>query len=149
MKFSTAGTISGCMLWLIVFGIFSSCILPTAMVVGRFTATSDFALQTIEPILCLEGTTAKLFSYETTTTDRSGNSRFSTVYELYCVYAQGGILKKDFMLYASLWIGLVTSIGLSIAVLLAIVLFVPFKVLITKRLNRIQKQENEAVIGHQ
>ena len=149
MKFSTAGTTLGCMLWLIVFGILSSCILPTTIVVGGLTAASDFALQTIEPMLCLEGTTAKLFSYETTTTDAFGHSQPSTIYELHCVYAKGVILKKDPILYASLWMGFVTAIGLSIAALLAIVLFVPFKVLIKKRLNRIQKLENTAVIGHQ
>ena len=149
MKFSTTSTTSGCMLWLIVFGILSSCILPTTIVVGGLTAASDFALQTIEPMLCLEGTTAKLFSYETTTTDAFGHSQPSTIYELHCVYAKGVILKKDPILYASLWMGLVTAIGLSVAALLAIALLVPVRVLSTKILNERQKPENTAAIEPQ
>jgi len=130
-----------------MFGVFSSCILPTAMVVGGLTVTSDFALQTIEPILCLEGTTAKLFSYETITIDNFGKLRPSTVYELHCVYSKGVILKKDPILYASLWIGLMTAIGLSAAALLTIMLYAPVRMLIRKLFKRRQKPENTEVIG--
>jgi hypothetical protein len=137
------------MIWIIVFGMLSFCMVPTAMIVGGLTAKSNFALQTMEPILCLEGTTAKLFSYETTTTDEFGKSRLSTVYEMHCVYAKGVILKKDPILYASLWIGLITGFGSCITALLSFALIAPAGVLSTKLLSHNQKAENTTTIAPQ
>ena len=95
MKSPKVGTVSGCVVWIIVFGIFSACLLPIAMIFGGITSISNFAMQTLGPILCPDGTTAESYSYPTTTTDEYGNSQPSTAYELHCVDRNGTVVKKD------------------------------------------------------
>jgi len=146
MKSRTAGTVSGCIVWIIVFGIFSSCILPAAMIAGSVTSASNFAMQTLGSMICPDGTNAKSYSYATTTTDQYGNSQPSTAYELHCVDANGVILRKNPILYAVSWIGMIAVIGLVIAALLAFALAAPAGVLIERLLNRGQKPNSTANI---
>ena len=146
MKAAKTGTISGCIVWIIVFGILSTCILPAAMVIGGFTSVSNFAMQTLATIICPNGTTAESYSYATTTTDEFGHSQPSTAYELHCVDANGVVVKKDPILYAFLWIGIIAAIGLVIAALLAFTLAAPAGVLIAKLFNRGQKTNTGANI---
>ena len=54
MKITKTGTAHGCVVWIIVFGILSTCLLPAAMVIGGFTSVSNLAIQTIGPIICPE-----------------------------------------------------------------------------------------------
>ena len=146
MKPKATGTLSGCIVWIIAFGILNLCILPVAMIIGSVTSFSDFAMQTLAPIICPEGTTAESYSYPSTTTDEYGNTQPSTAYELHCVDANGVVVKEDPVLYAFVWIGLTGLIGLVIAALLAFAFAAPAGVLIAKLLNRRQKSNIEANI---
>lgn len=141
MKPKATGTISGCIVWIIAFGMVSLCILPIAMIIGGATSVSSFAMQTLAPVICPEETTAESYSYASTTTDEYGNSQPTTAYEMHCVDANGTVVKKDPILYGFLWIGMIAVIGLVIAALLAFALAAPAGVLITKLLNRRQKQD--------
>ena len=122
MEVTKTGTVSGCIIWILVFGILGACLLPMAMIIGGLTSVSDFAMQTLAPMICPDGTTAESYSYATTTTDENGNSRPSTAYELHCVDTTGAVMKKDPVVYAFLWIGIIGVIGLGIAALLAFAL---------------------------
>jgi len=139
MKITKAGTASGCVVWLIVFGILSACLLPVAGIVGGVTSVSNFAMQTIGSIICPDGSNAESYSYATTTTDEYGNSQPSTAYELHCIDATGAIVKEDPVLYAFLWIGIIALIGLGIAALLAFGLAAPAGMLIARLLDRNKK----------
>ena len=139
MKITRTGTASGCVLWIILFGILSSCFLPVAMVIGGFTSVTNLAIQTIGPLICPEGTVGTSYSYATTTTDEFGNSQPSTAYELHCVDTNGEVVKQDPVLYAFLWMGMIAIIGLVIAALLAFVLAAPAGVLIARLLDRNKK----------
>src|SRR5687768_5240313 len=130
MKARTTGTVSGCIVWIIVFGIVSLCIFPAAMIVGRITSASTFATQTLGPFICPDGTTAESYSYATTTTDEFGNSQPSTAYELHCVDANGAVVKEDPVVYAFLWMGIIVGICLIISSVLAFALAAPAGVLI-------------------
>ena len=136
MKITKAGTVSGCIVWILVFGILSACLLPAAMMIGGFTSVSNFAMRTLGPIICPDGTSAESYSYATTTTDEYGNSQPSTAYEIHCIDASGTVVKEDPVLYAFLWIGIIAIIGLVIAALLALALAAPAGVLITRVLDR-------------
>ena len=136
MKITKTGTASGCIVWIIVFGILSSCFLPAATMIGGFTSVSNFAMQTIGPLICPEGTVGQSYSYATTTTDEFGNSRPSTGYELHCVDTNGEVVKKDPVLYVFVWMGIIAAIGLVIAALLALALAAPAGMLIARSLDR-------------
>lgn len=139
MKPKMPGTLLGCLVWIIVFGLLSACFFPAAMMIGGFTSASNFATQTIGPIICPDGTTAQSYSYATTTTDEYGNTQPSTAYELHCIDASGAILKKDPVLYAFIWIGIFAVIGLVSAALLALALAAPAGILISRVLHRRQQ----------
>jgi len=139
MKPKATGTLSGCVVWIIVFGLLSFCLLPVSMMVGGFTSISNFAIQTLGPVICPDGTTAEAYSYATTTSDEFGNSQPSTAYELHCIDANGAVVKEDPILYAFLWIGILVVIGLVIAALLAFALAAPAGVLIARVLDRNRK----------
>ena len=57
MKSATTGTISGCIIWIIVFCLISSCLMPIAMFIGGFTSVTDFAMQTVGQFICPGDTT--------------------------------------------------------------------------------------------
>lgn len=136
MKPKTTGTVSGCIVWILVFGALSLCIFPAATVVGGLTSSSNFAMQTIGPVICPDGTMAESYSYATTTTDEYGNTQPSTAYELHCVDASGVILKEDPILYAFAWIAIIVLIGLVIAALPAFALATPAGLLISRLVSR-------------
>ena len=139
MKSTSTGAVSGCIIWFIVFGLLSSCLLPVGMFIGGFTSVTDFAMKTLEPLICPDGTTAQSRSYATTTNDEFGNSQPSTAYVMQCVDANGEVVKEDPVAYAFIWIGILSGIGLILAGILAFIFAAPAGVLITRLINRNKK----------
>ena len=139
MKQVTTGTVSGCLVWIIAFGVISACLLPVSMMIGGFTVVSDYAIQQMGAIVCPEGTTPDVRTYATTTTDENGNRQPSTAYVLQCKDANGEVVMEDPVGYGFLWIGLIAAIGLALSAVLAFVLAAPAGVLIAKLLKRIRK----------
>src|SRR5262245_14501754 len=125
MKSVKTGAVSGCVVWVLLIGIISSCILPCFFVVGSITSFSEYAIQTTGKVLCPDGSTHASYSYETTTTDEYGNSQPATAVELHCVDASGEVAKNDPVVYAFLWDGIFAVVGLIIAVGLSFVLAAP------------------------
>jgi len=136
MKQTTAGTISGCVIWIISMGVIMSCILPISIVIGSVTSFSQFAIRFTGNIICPDGTTPESHSYETTTTDEFGNSQPATGVELHCVDQSGEVVKTDPVGYAFLWDGIFALLGLIISAILAFLLAAPLGILIGKLFNR-------------
>lgn len=139
---ATAGTLSGCLIWVISIGIISSCILPIFFVIGSFTSFSQFAIRTTGKMICPDGTTAESYSYETTTTDEYGNSEPATAVELHCVDESGNVVKTDPVGYSFLWIGFFALTGIVVSAILAFALAAPLGVLIGRLFNRSQKSNS-------
>jgi hypothetical protein len=104
------------------------------MMIGGFTWMTDFALQTLEPLICPEGTTAKFRTYATTSTDNQP----STAYVMQCVDASGNVVKEDPVAYAFIWIGIFAGVGLLVSAVLAFALAAPAGVLISRIAGRRQ-----------
>jgi ABC-type glycerol-3-phosphate transport system permease component len=130
------GAVSGCVVWVLLIGVISSCILPIFFCIGSVTSFSDFAIQTTGKFLCPQGSTPESYSDATTTTVENGNSQPSTAYELHCVESNGEVVKTDPIVYAFLWDGIFVSIGLIIIIGLSFGLSAPASILVTKLLNR-------------
>lgn len=139
MKSAGTGAVSGCIIWFIVFGVISSCLVPVGMMVGVFTSVTDFTMQTLEPLICPDGTTAKSRSYATTTTDDFGNPQPSTAYVMQCIDENGAVVKEDPVAYAFIWIGIIAGIGLILSAILAFAFAAPAGVLIGRMINRNKK----------
>lgn len=136
MNSARTGTLSGFIVWIIACGLISSCLAPTAMMIGSFTSFSDFAIQQTGRFICPEGTTPGVRSYATTTTDEYGNSQPSTAYVLQCLDAGGTVVKEDPVGYAFLWMGILAVLGLILSFVLAFLFAAPAGVLIAKFINR-------------
>lgn len=132
MKQATTGTISGCLVWIIVFGVINICILPISMAVGGMTSVTDFAVKQTGAIVCPNNTTPKIRSFATY------GSGPSTTSVLQCVDASGNVVKEDPVGFAFLWIGIIAVIGLIISALLAFALAAPAGVLIGRFINRMK-----------
>lgn len=141
MKSATTGTLSGCIVWFIVFGILGACLVPMGMMIGGFTSVTDFAMQTLEPLICPDGTRAQSRTYATTTNDEFGNPQPSTAYVMQCVDERGEVVKEDPVVYAFIWIGIVSGIGLILAGILAFVFAAPAGVLVARVINRNRKPD--------
>ncbi len=141
MKNATAGTTSGCIIWVVVFCSIATCVTPIAATAGGFFSGSDLAVQTVGPIVCPENTTPKIDTYTTTTTDDNGFERPATGYQVQCFDANGEVVKTDPIAFAFIWIGIFAGIGLALAGILAFVFAAPTGVLTTKFLNRNKTQQ--------
>jgi hypothetical protein len=141
MKSAATSTISGCVVWIIVFCILSASFFPVAAGVGGITSSSEFVMKTLGPYICPEGFTAKSYSYAATTTDENGNRQPSTAYVLQCVDANGVIIKEDPVVYAFEWVGILVLIGLILAALLSFAFAAPAGVLIGKLFGRNRTHE--------
>jgi ABC-type glycerol-3-phosphate transport system permease component len=135
----SAGAVSGCIVWALVFAALSTCIFPVVMAIGGITSSSSIAIQTTGNFICPEDTTAESYSYPTTSTDEYGNSHPATAYELHCVDASGNVVKEDPVSFAFLWIGILAVVGFIVAVVLAFAFAAPAGVLIARLLNRSRK----------
>ena len=136
MKSVKTGAVSGCVVWILLIFVLSSCILPCFFVVGSITSFSDYAIRTTGGFLCPEGSTPESYSYATTSTDEYGNSHPSTAYELHCVDASGEVVKTDPIIYAFLWDGVFAVVGFIIIIGLSFLLAAPAGALIAKVLNK-------------
>ena len=132
MKQAATGTISGCLVWIIAFGVIGMCILPVSIAVGGMTSVTDFAVKQTGAIVCPNNTTPKIRSFATY------GSGPSTTSVLQCVDASGNVVKEDPVAFAFLWIGSIAVIALIISALLAFALAAPAGVLIGRFINRMK-----------
>jgi len=129
-----------CVVWIIVFCVLSLCILLVASMTGGFTSASGLAMRTLGSFICPDGSTARSYSYATTTTDEFGNRQPGTAYVLQCVDANGKIVKQDPVVYAFIWIGITAVIGFIVAAIPAFAFAAPAGVLIGRLFNRMKRQ---------
>ena len=132
MKPSTTGTISGCLVWLLVFGLLGMCLVPVALMIGGVTSGSEFAVRTVAPFICPEGTSGTAFSYSTTSINDNGVRVPATAYELHCVDAAGTTVKNDPVVFAFLWEGIAAAVAVIVTALLAVLLAAPAGVLASR-----------------
>ena len=144
MKSATTGTISGCIVWFIVFCVIGTCVIPVASAIGSMSAHSNFVIGIVGPMVCPENTTPKIDSYSTTTLDDNGFETPATGYEIQCFDASGDIVKTDPVAFAFIWVGILAGIGLILTAILAFVFAAPAGVLIAKLFNR-KNNNNQAI----
>ena len=144
MKSARTGTISGCVVWFIVFCILSTCIIPVAAAAGSISASTNFAVDIVGPMVCPENTTPKINTYSTTSRDENGFETPAVGYEIQCFDAGGEVVKTDPVTFAFIWMGIIAAIGLVLTGILAFAFAAPAGVLIAKLFNR-NKNNNQVV----
>lgn len=148
MKSAQAGTLSGCIVWIIAIGIIASCIVPILIGIGSLTSFSQFAIKATGNFICPDGSTAQSYSYETTTTDEFGNVEPATGVSLHCVDQSGTIVKEDPVGYTFLWVGVFAVIGLIVSAVLAFLFAAPIGILMGRLFHRSQRPNISTNIKH-
>lgn len=149
MKSAQAGTISGCIVWILSIGVIASCVLPIFIVIGSITSFSRFAVTATGNFICPDGTKSETYTYETTTTDEFGNIEPATGVSLRCVDQSGSIVKEDPVGYSFLWVGFFAVIGLIVSAVLAFLFAAPIGIIIGRLFHRSQKSNIAMNIEHQ
>src|SRR5687768_861503 len=144
MKSASTGSLSGCIVWVIVFGLVSMCLCPISMAVAGVTSavSADFVAQTVGPLLCPADTTPEIHTFETTMTDENGFESPATGYEMYCVDENGELVQNAGPTYAFVWVGLLGLVALVASALLAFLLAAPAGVLAARFFNRSSSSSN-------
>jgi hypothetical protein len=137
MKPASKGALSGCLVWIVVFGILCTCLFPITIVTGSVTTTvtGDFVARTLAPYLCPPETSPEIHSYEATTTDENGFETPTTAYEMRCVDRNGSIVKDLGPTYAFIWTGVLAGAGLILAAVFAFLLATPAGVVLSRWSN--------------
>ena len=138
MKNATTGTVSGCVIWVILFCVMATCVIPVAATIGGVSSGSDLAVRTVGPMVCPENTTPQINTYATTSIDDNGFEHPSTGYEIECLDASGKVVKTDPVAFAFIWMGIFAGIGLVLAGILAFVFAAPGGVLIVRLFKKNQ-----------
>jgi hypothetical protein len=141
MKSATTGAVSGCVVWMIVFCVLSSCLLPFAMIVGSLTDTfnAHFVADILGPYLCPQDSTAEIVTYESTIIDSYGVRRPYTQHEMQCVDSNGNVVREPSPVYFFIWMGILAVPGLILSALIAFLLAAPAGVFIVNLSNRLRK----------
>ena len=130
--------VSGCVIWVLLISIISSCVLPVFFLGGMLSSYTTFATDITGKWLCPEGTTPHQNTYSTTSNDEFGNPQPATGFELQCLDDGGTVVKTDPIVYSFLWIGIWSLVGLIVAGVLTMIFAVPGGMLVTRFLERVK-----------
>jgi hypothetical protein len=130
------GLASGCIVWFILFGVISTCLIPVGLMSAGFTSGTDFAAQTVGGYLCPPETKPGLYTYSTTIRDERGVDMPATGYELICLDASGETVVNLGPTYAFIWTGALGLAGAVIAAVLSIFLAGPIGIFFGKRFGK-------------
>ncbi len=138
MKSEATGTLSGCVVWVIVFFALLTCLIPVAAFVGGLSSTlaAEFVAGILEPYLCPDGSHAEIITFQTTSMDDFGNAQPATGFEMQCVNSQGEITRDPSPDYSFIWLGVLGLAALILSVALAFLLAAPAGVLIARLIKR-------------
>lgn len=138
MKSATVGTGSGCVIWMLAFGIVSMCLCPVAAMGGALASTvgAQSIVGVVEPYLCPEYSTAEIITYQTTTTDDFGNESPATGYVMQCVDSAGSVVRDGSSDYAFYIVGVLVLGSLILSALVAFLVAAPLGALIARRRNQ-------------
>jgi hypothetical protein len=133
-----AGTASGCVLWLLAFGVLLMCLCPVAGFAGGFMTTlgADFAASVVAPFLCPDDSRPEILTYETTIQDSSGVDQPATGYHMQCVDEAGQVVRPPSADYGFYFIGLLMLLSLVLAAGLAFIFAAPLGGLVARLARR-------------
>jgi ABC-type phosphate/phosphonate transport system permease subunit len=134
MKRLTAGAVTGCLIWVILFCICAGVLCGIAGAVAGVTSTTyaDSVAGLLEPLLCPDGSKAEIVTHQTMMRD-GVRELPATAYEMQCVANDGTVVRPPGPEYAFYWTSLLMLVAAVIGAVLATALAVPAGVFIGKR----------------
>ena len=136
MKWLATGSISGCIVWVVLFVVTVPCLWVAMFMALDLSTYTDVAYQVMQPIVCPAGSTLTVREFASTTTDSSHHSIGAVGHDMNCS-ANGDLVKKDVIVeYLLIWRGLGIVSGIILAALLSFLLAAPAGALVSRFLQR-------------
>lgn len=136
MKSLTAGTVSGCIVWGVLFVVTVPCLWVVMFMVLDLNTYTDTAYHIMQPIVCPSGSKLTVKVYDSTTTDSSHHRIAAVGHDMNCD-ANGDLVKKDVIVeYLLIWRGLGIVSGVVGALLLSFLLSIPVGALVIGFMHR-------------
>jgi hypothetical protein len=124
MKSLALGSISGCLVWGLLFSSLFIFLCPLAAAIGGVTSTlqADSVASLLEPYLCPENSKAQITTYQTTIQGEFGGESSATGFTMQCVQEDGKVVRPPSPDYAFYWIGILAMGSLVLTTGIAFVL---------------------------
>lgn len=135
-----AGMISGCLIWFILVGVFSSCLLPASFVAALFTSNTDLSAKIVGPMVCPAGSSAVIERVPTTFQDENGVQTQGLGAETVCANSAGQVTARPAPLPNWIWDGLMLLLFAVVSAVLALIFAAPAGVLFGNLVKRMQKK---------
>ena len=136
MKSLTAGTVSGCIVWVVLFVVTVPCLWVVMFMALDLTTYTDIAYQIMQPIVCPPNSKLTVKTYDSSTTDSNHHRVAAVGHDMNCD-ANGDLVKKDVIVeYLLIWRGLGIVSGIVVALLLSFLLSIPIGALVTGFMHR-------------
>jgi hypothetical protein len=137
MKRFTAGAVTGCLIWVILFSICAGVLCGIAGAVAGVTSTvyADSVAGILEPVLCPDGSKAEIVTYQTTMRD-GVRELPATAYEMQCVAKDGTVVRPPGPEYAFYWTGALIVVALVISAVITSIIAVPLGGFIGRRFGK-------------
>jgi len=143
MKSLATGTISGCLIWVILFVILAPILWIGVFVTSSMLTFTDFSYRLMQPILCPAGTRLDVKTFDTTTTDSNHQTIGAVGHDMNCVNSDGETIEQDLVVeYLLYWRGIGLVSGIILAIPLTFLFAAPGGTVIVRVLKRFSKQKN-------
>ena len=140
MKSLATGTISGCVVWVILFVILAPILWVVAFLSSSFMTFTNVSYRMMQPILCPADSTLDVKTFDTTTTGSNYQAIRAVGHDMNCISSSGETVKKDVVVeYLLYWRGIGLVSGIVLAIVLTFVLAAPAGALIARFLKRFTK----------
>ncbi len=121
-----AGTISGCLVWLVLFFFGGMCLMPVALVFNAFTSASDLSASIVGPMVCPAHSTARIVDAGTTDIiDSQGVEQSAAATAMVCEDAAGKVVLEPDPLPFYIWDAITCLFVPVVAGILALLLAAP------------------------
>jgi len=142
MKSLATGTISGCLIWGILFVVLAPILWTVVFITSSFMTFTNSSYRLMQPIVCPANTTLDVKTFDTTTTDSRHHSIGAVGHAMNCISSNGEILKKDVIVeYLLYWRGVGLVSGVVLAIPLTFLFAAPAGALIARLLQRLTKEK--------
>ena len=132
---AVAGSVSGCVVWLLVFSLFAACMMPVSIVFAVFSTDTPLMTNIVGPMFCPAATKPQVRVEQTTMHGENGVDYAAMGSTIICVDSAGKTVSEPAPWPTWTWDILSVLAGLVIAGLLALAFAAPLGALVARLLR--------------
>lgn len=136
----TVGTVSGCLIWLVLAGGLLSCLIPLAFFIPSFTKNTALSAAIVGPLVCPASSRAKIETTGDQMLDEYGNVVALSSAQTVCVNSDGQVIARPGVQADLVWGVVVILTLLVLSAVLAFIFAAPAGVIAARIMHRLMKK---------